>query len=196
MNSYNFTDRVREALQGAREEAAKLRHSYVGTEHILLGIVRSSDSMAARILMSLGVSSASLRASVEAVSKPGSSEGVSSPDLIYTSRAKKVLEEAMTEARELNHSYVGTEHLLLGLFRERKGVAGQALATAGLTATDVRAKALEILATDPSTHRAWLESSHRETLVSPQQHSSAGLAVRIALLALAIAVIALAIALR
>lgn len=196
MNGYNFTDRVRSVLQGAREEAANLRHEYVGTEHILLGILRRPDSTAAGILTSLAVSSANLRAGVLALTKPGSARGGPGPDLPYTSRAKKVLEESMIEARALGHSYVGTEHLLLGLFREGKGIAACALAQSGLAVDTVRAKTLELLGSDRSRSSPSQENSFRETLVSPQPYSAARLAVLLSLIALTIAIVALALSLR
>src|SRR5881296_3027218 len=111
MNGYNFTDRVRKVLQMAREEAARLHHEYVGTEHILLGLIREGEGVAAAVLTNLNVE-------IEETVKKGKAAAAAGPDLPYTSRAKKVLELAMSEARELNHSYVGTEHLLLGLLRE------------------------------------------------------------------------------
>lgn len=196
MNGYNFTERVREVLQSAREEAATLRHEYVGTEHILLGILRKSNTTSATILLSLGVSSATLREGVLALTKPGFAPKGPGPDLPYTSRAKKALEGAMVEARELGHTYVGTEHLLLGLFREGKGIAGQALAGSGVTAESVREKAVELLGSAPSKSSSSHESSFRETLVSTQPSSSSWLAVLLSPLALTIAIIALVVSLR
>src|SRR5712691_4214768 len=112
MNGYNFTDRVRKVLQMAREEAARLHHAYVGTEHILLGLVREGEGVAVAVLTNLNVDLEEIRQKVEETAKKGK-VAAAGPDLPYTSRAKKVLELAMSEARELNHSYVGTEHLLL-----------------------------------------------------------------------------------
>jgi ATP-dependent Clp protease ATP-binding subunit ClpA len=133
MNGYNFTERVRRVLALAREEAARLRHEYVGTEHILLALIRDDGGVAITALRSLNVEPESLRDKLLAVIKLGTQEGRARPDLPYTSRAKKVLELAMKQARELNHSYVGTEHLLLGLIDERKGIAAQILVDAGAT---------------------------------------------------------------
>src|SRR6266511_4422016 len=112
MNGYNFTDRVRKVLQMAREEAARLHHEYVGTEHILLGLIREGEGVAAAVLTNLNVDLEEIQQKIEETVKKGKAAAAAGPDLPYTSRAKKVLELAMTEARELNHSYVGTEHLL------------------------------------------------------------------------------------
>ena len=132
MNGYNFTDRVRKVLQMAREEAARLHHEYVGTEHILLGLIREGEGVAAAVLTNLNVDLEDIQQKIEETVKKGKAAAAAGPDLPYTSRAKKVLELAMTEARELNHSYVGTEHLLLGLLREEKGIAAQVLTDAGV----------------------------------------------------------------
>jgi ATP-dependent Clp protease ATP-binding subunit ClpC len=195
VNGYNFTTSVREVLQATREEAGRLGHGYVGTEHILLGILQRPDTLAAGILTSLGATLPSLRASVETLSQPRNSPMTPGPDLPYTSRAKKVLEEAMYEARELRHGYVGTEHLLLGLFRERDGVGGQALAAAGLTIADVRAKAGALVGVDAAPSE-WQGSSYRDTLVTRQPRSAPGLAILISVVALAIAILALVLSLR
>ena len=127
MNGYNFTDRVRKVLQMAREEAARLHHEYVGTEHILLGLIREGEGVAAAVLTNLNVDLEEIQQKIEETVKKGKAAAAAGPDLPYTSRAKKVLELAMSEARELNHSYVGTEHLLLGLLREEKGIAAAVL---------------------------------------------------------------------
>src|SRR3979490_3397878 len=132
MNGYNFTDRVRKVLQMAREEAARLHHEYVGTEHILLGLIREGEGVAAAVLTNLNVDLEEIQQKIEETVKKGKAAAAAGPDPRYTSRAKKVLELAMSEARELNHSYVGTEHLLLGLLREEKGIAAQVLTDAGV----------------------------------------------------------------
>jgi ATP-dependent Clp protease ATP-binding subunit ClpA len=143
MNGYNFTEDVRAALACAREESARLRHEYVGTEHILLGILRRQN-VAVAVIESFGVKPEALVDAVESGVKKGSSHPTG-PDLPYTSRAKKVLEFAMVEARELNHNYVGTEHMLLGLVREEKGIAGQVLIHSGITLDRAREQTLRIL---------------------------------------------------
>src|SRR5262250_1310452 len=148
MNGYNFTDRVRKVLQMAREEAARLHHEYVGTEHILLGLIREGEGVAAAVLTNLNVDLEEIQQKIEETVKKGKAAAAAGPDLPYTSRAKKVLELAMTEARELNHSYVGTEHLLLGLLREEKGIAAQVLTDAGVTLEQSRAETLRLLGSD------------------------------------------------
>lgn len=144
MNGYNFTERVRKVLAMAREESARLHHEYVGTEHILLGLLREGQGVAATVLDKLGVDPDALREQIEAIVKKGRAH-VTGPDLPYTSRAKKVLELAMSEARDLSHSYVGTEHLLLGLIGERKGIAAQLLIDAGVTLERAHREVLNIL---------------------------------------------------
>ena len=148
MNGYNFTDRVRKVLQMAREEAARLHHEYVGTEHILLGLIREGEGVAAAVLTNLSVDLEEVQQKIEETVKKGKASSAPGPDLPYTSRAKKVLELAMTEARELNHSYVGTEHLLLGLLREEKGIAAQVLTDAGVTLEQSRAETLRLLGSE------------------------------------------------
>jgi len=148
MNGYNFTDRVRKVLQMAREEAARLHHEYVGTEHILLGLIREGEGVAAAVLQNLNVDLEEIQQKIEETVKKGKAAAAPGPDLPYTSRAKKVLELAMTEARELNHSYVGTEHLLLGLLREEKGIAAQVLTDAGVSLEQSRAETLRLLGSD------------------------------------------------
>ncbi len=148
MNGYNFTDRVRKVLQMAREEAARLHHEYVGTEHILLGLIREGEGVAAAVLTNLSVDLDDIQQRIEETVKKGKAPAPEGPDLPYTSRAKKVLELAMSEARELNHSYVGTEHLLLGLLREEKGIAAQVLNDSGVSLEQARAETLRLLGSD------------------------------------------------
>src|SRR5688572_18183809 len=148
MNGYNFTERVRKVLAMAREEAARLHHEYVGTEHILLGLIREGEGVAAAVLQSLTVDLEEIQQKIEETVKKGKAQQGTGPDLPYTSRAKKVLELAMSEARELNHSYVGTEHLLLGLLREEKGIAAQVLTDANVNLDAARTETLRLLGTD------------------------------------------------
>ena len=155
MNGYNFTERVRKVLALSREEAARLHHEYVGTEHILLGLIREREGVAAAVLQSLKVDLDQIQRTIERVLDKGRPSQEAGPDLPYTSRAKKVLELSMSEARELNHSYVGTEHLLLGLLREEKGIAAQVLADANVTVEIARAETLRLLGADvPPAGRA------------------------------------------
>ncbi len=148
MNGYNFTERVRKVLAMAREEAERLRHEYVGTEHILLGLIREGEGVAAAVLQNLSVDLDEIQQKIEDTVKKGKAAAATGPDLPYTSRAKKVLELAMAEARDLAHNYVGTEHLLLGLLREEKGIAAQVLTDAGINLDAARAETLRLLGTD------------------------------------------------
>jgi len=148
MNGYNFTERVRKVLQMAREEAQRLHHEYVGTEHILLGLIREGEGVAAAVMQNLNVDLDEIQQKIEETVKKGKAAQTTGPDLPYTSRAKKVLELAMSEARELNHSYVGTEHLLLGLLREEKGIAASVLTDAGVNLDAARAETLRLLGTE------------------------------------------------
>jgi len=165
MNGYNFTERVRKVLAMAREEAHGLKHEYVGTEHMLLGLLREGEGVAATVLQNLNIELDALRSTIVDVVKRGRAGSTPGPDLPYTSRAKKVLELAMSEARELDHSYVGTEHLLLGLLREEKGIAAQVLGDAGLTLEKAREETLRILGTETShreneSRRSFLQGTH------------------------------------
>jgi ATP-dependent Clp protease ATP-binding subunit ClpC len=149
--NYNFTDRVRKVLAMAREEAIRLQHDYVGTEHILLGLIREGEGVAAAVLTNLAADLEELHELVEDRVRKGKSAATVG-ELPYTSRAKKVLEYAMAEARELNHSYVGTEHLLLGLMREEKGLAAKVLGELGIGLEEARSETLKLLGTEmPST---------------------------------------------
>src|SRR6266571_6927394 len=148
MNGYNFTERVRKVLAMAREEAERLRHEYVGTEHILLGLIREGEGVAAAVLQNLSVDLDEIQQKIEETVKKGKAAAATGPDLPYTSRAKKVLELAMGEARDLSHGYVGTEHLLLGLLREEKGIAAQVLTDAGVNLDAAKAETLRLLGTE------------------------------------------------
>ncbi|HEX5819887.1 MAG TPA: ATP-dependent Clp protease ATP-binding subunit, partial [Gemmatimonadales bacterium] len=168
MNGYNFTDRVRKVLQMAREEAARLHHEYVGTEHILLGLIREGEGVAAAVLQNLNVDLEEIQQKIEETVKKGKAAAAAGPDLPYTSRAKKVLELAMTEARELNHSYVGTEHLLLGLLREEKGIAAQVLTDAGVSLEQSRAETLRLLGSDMPSTQPTASSAPQPSSSSPK----------------------------
>jgi ATP-dependent Clp protease ATP-binding subunit ClpC len=152
MNGYNFTERVRKVLAMAREEACRLHHEYTGTEHILLGLIREGEGVAATILQNLSVELDVIPERLERIMHRGASR-TSGPDLPYTSRAKKVLELAMAEAREVGHAYVGTEHLLMGLLREEKGLAAQVLGSLGVTTDNARREMLRILGSDRDPDR-------------------------------------------
>ncbi|WP_459555736.1 ATP-dependent Clp protease ATP-binding subunit [Lacunimicrobium album] len=139
-----FTDRARKVMQLANQEAQRFSHEYIGTEHILLGLVKEGSGVAANVLKNLDVDLRKIRIEVENIVQPGP-ELVTMGKLPQTPRAKKVIEYAMEEARNLNHNYVGTEHLLLGLLREQEGVAAQVLMNLGLKLEDVREEVLNLL---------------------------------------------------
>jgi len=145
--NYNFTDRVRKVLAMAREEAIRLKHDYVGTEHILLGLIREGEGVAAAVLANLSADLDELKRLVEGNIRAGKSSS-SIGELPYTTQAKNVLEHAMAETEELNHTYVGTEHLLLGLLRQEKGLAAKVLGEAGIGLDGARAETLKLLGTD------------------------------------------------
>ena len=150
MNGYNFTERVREVLAQARNEAARLHHEYVGTEHILLGLLREGDGVGASALRLLGVDLDGLIVFIDRKLLDGDARAGGSVDLPYTSRAKKVLELSMSEARDHDHSYVGTEHLLLGLLLEENGFAAQSLVAHGVDLSSARRTVLSILGHTPA----------------------------------------------
>jgi ATP-dependent Clp protease ATP-binding subunit ClpC len=131
-----FTDRARRVLTLAQEEACALNYSFIGTEHILLGLMEEGDGLGARALRSLGISAEDVRAKVEELVGSSGSTPVGSPS--FTPRSKKVLELALREALQLNHSYIGTEHILLGLVREGNGVATTVLVDLGVDLGRVR----------------------------------------------------------
>ncbi len=139
-----FTERARKVMTYARQEAIRFNHDYVGTEHILLGLVKEGSGVAANVLENLGVDLEKVRLEVEKLVRTGPATATKG-DKPYTSRAKKVLELAMEEARNLDHNYVGTEHLLLGLLRESEGIAAQVLLNLGLKLDDVRNEVMEFL---------------------------------------------------
>ena len=153
MNGYNFTERARKVLALARDEAGRFRHEYVGTEHLLLGLLREDGGIGAAVLRNLGVDLARIQQKFDEILTTGKAPALAHPDLPYTTRAKKVLELAMAEARDLTHAYVGTEHLLLGLIREEKGIAAQVLSYAGVTERAARAEALRLLGADQPLDR-------------------------------------------
>src|SRR5919109_5642769 len=141
-----FTDRARKVMQLANQEAQRFNHEYIGTEHILLGLVKEGSGVAANVLKNLDVDLRKIRLEVERIVQPGAGgDQVVMGRLPHTPRAKKVIEYSIEEARNLNHNYVGTEHLLLGLLREQEGVAAQVLMNLGLKLEDVREEVLNLL---------------------------------------------------
>ncbi len=139
-----FTDRARKVMQLANQEAQRFNHEYIGTEHILLGLVKEGSGVAANVLKNLDVDLRKIRLEVEKIVQSGP-DMVTMGKLPQTPRAKKVIEYSMEEARNLNHNYVGTEHILLGLLREQEGVAAQVLMNLGLKLEDVREEVLNLL---------------------------------------------------
>jgi ATP-dependent Clp protease ATP-binding subunit ClpC len=139
-----FTDRARKVMQLANQEAQRFNHEYVGTEHVLLGLVKEGSGVAANVLKNLDVDLRKIRTEVEKIVQAGP-DVVTMGKLPQTPRAKKVIEYAIEEARNLNHNYVGTEHLLLGLLREQEGVAAQVLMNLGLKLEEVREEVLNLL---------------------------------------------------
>jgi ATP-dependent Clp protease ATP-binding subunit ClpC len=138
-----FTERARKVLSLSQEEAQSFNHDYIGTEHILLGLVREGEGVAAKVLTSLGVDLDKVRSAVEYIIGRGE-KGVTG-EIGLTPRAKRVIELAVDEARRLNHNYIGTEHLLLGLLREEEGVASGVLESMGISLDKVRAETVRIL---------------------------------------------------
>ncbi|RIK84729.1 MAG: NDP-hexose 4-ketoreductase [Planctomycetota bacterium] len=139
-----FTDRARKVMQLANQEAQRFNHEYIGTEHILLGLIKEGSGVAANVLKNLDVDLRKIRLEVEKLVQSGP-EMVTMGKLPQTPRAKKVIEYSMEEARNLNHNYVGTEHILLGLLREQEGVAAQVLMNLGLKLEEVREEVLNLL---------------------------------------------------
>ncbi len=145
INMYErFTDRARKVLQLANQEAQRLNHEYIGTEHILLGLVKEGSGVASNVLKNLDVDLTKIRREVEKLVSQGT-DMIAMGKLPQTPRAKKVIEYAMEEARNLGHTYVGTEHLLLGLLREEEGVAAQVLMNLGLRLDAVREEILDLI---------------------------------------------------
>jgi hypothetical protein len=154
-----FTDRARKVMQLANQEAQRFNHEYIGTEHILLGLVKEGSGVAANVLKNLDIDLRKLRLEVEKIVQSG-------PDLVtmgklpQTPRAKKVIEYSIEEARNLNHNYVGTEHVLLGLLREQEGVAAQVLMNIGLKLADARKEVLTLLGTPGNLSRVGPSAAH------------------------------------
>src|SRR6476659_3160277 len=138
-----FTERARQVVVLAQEEARTLKHNYIGTEHILLGLLREEEGLAARVLESLDITVERVRAQVVRI--VGSGEEVTSGQIPFTPRAKKVLELALREALSLGHNYIGTEHILLGLVRENEGVAARFFFDDAATTEKIRNEVIRML---------------------------------------------------
>ena len=138
-----FTDRARRVVVLAQDEAKMLNHNYIGTEHILLGLIHEGEGVAAKALEQMGISLEAVRSEVEEII--GHGQTVPTGHIPFTPRAKKVLELSLREALQMNHSYIGTEHILLGLVREGEGVAAQVLIKLGADLNRVRNTVLQLL---------------------------------------------------
>jgi len=143
-----FTDRARRVVVLAQEEARMLNHNYIGTEHILLGLIHEGEGVAAKALESLGISLEAVRSQVEEII--GQGQAAPTGHIPFTPRAKKVLELSLREALQLGHNYIGTEHILLGLIREGEGVAAQVLQKLGADLNRVRQQVIQLLSGYPA----------------------------------------------
>ncbi|MBI5124558.1 MAG: ATP-dependent Clp protease ATP-binding subunit [Candidatus Omnitrophica bacterium] len=157
-----FTERARKVILLAKEEAKRFNHDYIGTEHILLGLVREGEGVAAAVLASFGLTSDKIRIEVEKLVQPGPTTVISG-DLPFTPKAKKVMELATEEARALGHNYIGTEHLLLGLIKEGEGVASQVLMNLGLELEKVREEVMNLLGSAIPGYEMGQKVSHAKT---------------------------------
>src|SRR2546421_12153439 len=154
-----FTDRARRALTLAQEEARRLRHNYIGTEHLLLGLVREGEGVAVKGLNNLGVELQQIRKAIEFIT--GSGDRDVPGEVGLTPRAKRAIELAVDEARSLNHQYIGTEHLLLGLVREGEGIAAGVLESLGVNLEKVRTQTIQVLSQSGAPHER--DAKHSKT---------------------------------
>jgi ATP-dependent Clp protease ATP-binding subunit ClpC len=169
MNNFNeYTPRARQVIQMARQEAEKFNHSYVGTEHLLLGLIALGEGVAVDVLKRMSLSIDRVRLEVEKVVGQGGESKAVGP-IPFTPRAKRVLQFAAAEARELHHNYIGTEHLLLGLLREEEGVAAQVLRTLGVDIESVRAEVMRVL--DPGNAAEGSEPGEAEESEAEESES-------------------------
>ncbi|HEX6121993.1 MAG TPA: ATP-dependent Clp protease ATP-binding subunit, partial [Ktedonobacterales bacterium] len=156
-----FTERARKVLSLAQEEAQRFNHNYIGTEHLLLGLVREGDGVAAKVLSNLGVELNKVRSAVEFII--GRGDRIVLGEIGLTPRAKKVIELAVDEARRLNHHYIGTEHLLLGLVREGEGIAAGVLESLGVNLEKVRTQTIQVLSQTNNPHESGRDPKHSKT---------------------------------
>jgi ATP-dependent Clp protease ATP-binding subunit ClpC len=161
-----FTDRAKKVMNLARQEAQRFNHEYLGTEHVLLGLVQEGSGVAANVLRNMGIDLNKIRVEVEKIVKTGPSH-TPMGQLPFTPRAKKVLELSMEEAQNLGHNYIGTEHLLLGLIKENEGIAAQVLMNLSIKLEDVREEVLDFLGADTS------EEEDEETAVGEEAQGHA-----------------------
>ncbi len=168
-----FTDRAKKVMNLARQEAQRFNHEYLGTEHILLGLVQEGSGVAANVLKNMSIDLTKIRAEVEKIVKTGPSM-VTMGQLPFTPRAKKVLELSMEEASNLGHNYIGTEHLLLGLIKENEGIAAQVLMNLGVKLEDVRDEVLEVLGADSQEGEEEEESNESQSGGGSERSGSSG----------------------
>ena len=165
-----FTERARQVVVLAQEEARILKHNYIGTEHILLGLLREEEGLAARVLESLDITVERVRAQVVRI--VGSGEEVTSGQIPFTPRAKKVLELALREALSLGHNYIGTEHILLGLVRENEGVAARILLDFDADSEKIRNEVIRMLSGPGGRQRGAGQGGARARARSPRSCST------------------------
>ena len=173
-----FTDRARRVVVLAQEEARLLNHNYIGTEHILLGLIAEAEGVAAKVLVGLGISAESVRAKVEAIIGEGG--GSPTGHIPFTPRAKKVLELSLREALQLGHNYIGTEHILLGLIREGEGVAAQVLVNLGADLSAVRQAVMQRLSGHTTRGMPRTQHSAVERRETPAMLKAGAMARRLA----------------
>jgi ATP-dependent Clp protease ATP-binding subunit ClpA len=145
VSGYDFSNRVRGALIKAREEAQRRHHENVGTEHLLLGLLAEDDSVVLDVIETLGVQSIALQQAAERMIRNGTAAPRVPADLAYTPRARVVLDQAIAAAHEFGDGYVGTQHLLLGIIREKQGIGARALESVGLTEPRLRREIVRLL---------------------------------------------------
>src|SRR6185312_15206244 len=156
-----FTERARKVLSLAQEEAQRFNHNYIGTEHLLLGLVREGEGVAAKVLNNLGVELNKVRNAIEFIIGRGDRAPVG--EIGLTPRARKVIELAVDEARRLGHHYIGTEHLLLGLVREGEGIAAGVLESLGVNLEKVRQQTIQVLSQSNNPHEPGRDPKHSKT---------------------------------
>jgi len=165
-----FTENARQAVVIAQDDARRFRHNYIGTEHILLGVLRVDDGLGAKVLGSLGITTDEVRGHIRRIVGPGDQSVVG--QIPFTPRAKRVLELSLREALSLGHNHIGTEHVLLGLVREDDGVAATILRSLGADAETVRDKTIELLGiVRPEEYESSMERAGREVGIDVSRSS-------------------------
>jgi ATP-dependent Clp protease ATP-binding subunit ClpC len=173
-----FTDRARRVVVLAQEEARMLNHNYIGTEHILLGLIHEGEGVAAKALTSLGISLEAVRQQIEEII--GQGQQAPSGHIPFTPRAKKVLELSLREALQLGHNYIGTEHILLGLIREGEGVAAQVLVRLGADLNRVRQQVVHLVGGAKGDRPTRIATGESVRLRAPGEHWVADLLTTLA----------------